>query len=59
MSDENRFLITYALHNFVSHSRVGGKCTFIIKNQGNQKMIRHAKSLIAGSYGDTANILVS
>lgn len=59
MSNEHSFLITYGLHNFVTHALSEGKHTFIIRGLENQKMINHAKKLIAGNYGKVANIQVA
>jgi len=56
MTNEYKFLITYGLQNFVTHSKAGEKCTFTIRNQESQKMIRHAKSLIIGSFGEATRI---
>lgn len=59
MNNEHNFLITYGLHNFVSHAMRNGKHTFTIRALENQKMIRHAKSLIDGCYGTAAAIQVA
>ena len=59
MNNENRFLIAYGLHSFVTHTKDGDKSVFTICGLEGQKMIRHAKSLIAGSYGETAAIQVT
>lgn len=59
MSNEYNFLITYGLHNFVTHALKEGKHTFTIQRLESQKMVRHAKSLIAGSYGKGAHIHVA
>ncbi len=59
MTIENNFLITYGLHNFVTYAQQDGKRTFIIQAAESQKMIRHAKSLIQGSYGTSVNIQVT
>ena len=56
MTTEHNFLITYGLHNFVTFAQPGGKQTFIIQGVESLKMIRHAKSLIQGSYGKSAHI---
>ena len=58
MSNDYKFLMTYGLQNFVTHTQSGGKSTFTIRKQESQKMVRHAKSLIIGSYGETARIQV-
>lgn len=57
MTHEHKFLVTYGLHNFVSHSRVGEKPIFTIHRHDNLKMVGHAKSLITESYGVGACIM--
>ena len=59
MNKENTFLITYGLHNFVTHAKDGNKSVFTICGLEGQKMIRHATSLITGNYGETAAIQVT
>ena len=59
MSNEHNFLITYGLHNFVTHAQSKGRHIFTIHGMESRKMISHAKSLIAGSYGKTADIQVA
>jgi hypothetical protein len=59
MTTEHNFLITYGLHNFVTFDQPRGKHTFTIRNVENQKMVRHAKSLIQGKYGKSAYIQVT
>lgn len=59
MSNRHNFLITYGLHNFVTHVRDGGTHTFIIRGMESQKMINHAKSLIMGSYGVSTKVKVA
>lgn len=59
MSNEHNFLVTYGLHNFVTHAQHKGRHVFRIQGRENQKLVRHAKSLIAGSYGNAADIQVS
>lgn len=59
MSNGQNFLITYGLHNFVTHALDGGKHTFIIRGMESQKMINHAKSLIQGSYGASTQVKVA
>jgi len=56
MNKEQNFLITYGLHNFVTHTQKSGKHAFFIKSQESQNMISHAKALIEGSFGDAADI---
>lgn len=58
MRNEDNFLITYGLHSYVTHSRVGGRSVFTIGAPAGQKMIRHATSLLAGRYGQDASIRV-
>ncbi|MCW8915436.1 MAG: hypothetical protein OQK24_06220 [Magnetovibrio sp.] len=57
MDTEHNFLITYGLHNFVTHTQRAGKHIFTIRTMESQKMISHARSLIAGNYR-TADIRV-
>ena len=59
MRNGHNFLITYGLHNFVTHVLDGGKHTFVIKDMESEKMINHAKSLIKGSYGATTRVKVA
>ena len=59
MSNGHNFLITYGLHNFVTHVLDGGKHTFIIRDMKSQKMINHAKALIMGSYGVSTQVKVA
>ena len=59
MKNENNFLITYGLHFFVTHAQVGGNSVFTIHAPAGQKMIRHARSLLAGTYGESAAIRVA
>lgn len=60
MTTEQNFLITYGLHNFVTYAaQPNGKRTFTIQGVESQKMIRHAKSLIQGNYGNLPDIHVS
>jgi len=58
MSREQNFLVSYGLHNFVTYTPKRGAHSFFIKGSERQKMIRHAKSLIEGTYGKTAEIHV-
>lgn len=59
MNNAQNFLITYGLHNFVSHAQTNTKHVFSIKRMESQKMIRHAKTLIAASFGESADIQVA
>ena len=59
MSTEHSFLITYGLHNFVTHDQREGRHVFTIQNRDDQKMVAHAQSLIAGSYGERADIRIA
>jgi len=59
MNNENTFLITYGLHNFVTHTQSDEKHIFTIRGLESQKLISHAKSIIAGRYGNAANIQVA
>ncbi|MEQ8806296.1 MAG: hypothetical protein RLN77_00650 [Rhodospirillales bacterium] len=60
MTTEQTFLITYGLHNFVSHSpapaSVPGRDAFLIRRHEGADMVRHATFLIEGSYGGRADI---
>lgn len=56
MNKEQIFLIKYGLHNFVSCANKAGKNVFSIRKNARENMIRHAKSLIQGGYGDGAEI---
>jgi hypothetical protein len=56
MTTEGNFLLIYGLHNFVSSVTDGERPLFTICRQADPKMVRHAKSLIAGSYGRAADI---
>ena len=59
MSNDHDFLITYGLHYFVTHAQSEGKHIFTICGIESQKLISHAKSLIAGRYGNAAHIQVA
>jgi hypothetical protein len=59
MTTEQKFLITYGLQHFVTFTQPDGEPTFTIQGEESQKMIRHATSLIQGSYGKPAHIQVS
>ncbi len=59
MSNEHEFLVTYGLHNFVTHAQSEGKHIFTIRGMVGQKLISHAKSLIAGTYGNAPHIQVA
>lgn len=59
MRNEHNFLITYGLHNFVTHALDGDKHTFIVRGMENPKMINHAKSLILGNFGATTQVKVA
>jgi len=56
MSTEQNFLIRYALHNFVTCALTSGKRVFYIKCKEGRTMIRHATSLIKGSFGEAVEI---
>jgi len=56
MNIERHFLIRYGLHHFVTSALTRGKQVFFIKNRESQNMIRHAKNLIIGRFGETAEI---
>jgi len=58
MSREQNFLVTYGLHNFVTYTPKHGAHSFFIRGSERQKMIRHAKSLIEGTFGETVDIQV-
>lgn len=58
MSREQDFLVTYGLHNFVTYSLKRGAPSFCIKSKEGQNMVRHAKTLIEGSFGKSADIRV-
>jgi hypothetical protein len=59
MNNEHDFLVTYGLHNYVTYAKREGKHIFTIRGMESQKLISHAKSLIAGSYGNAALIQVA
>jgi len=58
MNTEQHFLIKYGLHNFVTYTPTSGKRIFLIKNMEGRNMIRHAKTLIKESFGETIEIQV-
>jgi len=58
MNTEHAFLITYGLHNFVTHAHNEGHHTFTIHAMENPKLVTHAKSLIAGNYGQDTTVRV-
>lgn len=59
MKNEDTFLITYGLHSYVTHARVSGQSVFTIGAPAGQKMIRHARSLLANNFGKSAAIRVA
>lgn len=58
MTTEQKFLITYGLHHFVTFAQPDGEPTFTIQGEERPKMIRHATSLIQESYNRPAHIRV-
>ncbi len=56
MSREQNFLVTYGLHNFVTHALKRGRHAFFIQSRESRMMISHAKTLIEESFGETADI---
>jgi len=58
MSKEQIFLVTYGLHNFVTHDRTGATPGFCIRSKEGLTMTRHAKGLIEDSFGDATEIHV-
>jgi hypothetical protein len=58
MSREQNFMVTYGLHNFATYTPKYGAHSFFIRGRERQKMIRHAKSLMEGAFGETVNIQV-
>ncbi|SDF84937.1 MULTISPECIES: hypothetical protein [Thalassobaculum] len=58
MKNEDSFLITYGLHSYVTHDRVGDRSIFTIRAPAGPKMIRHAKTLLTGNFGGAAAIRV-
>jgi len=56
MSNENKFLITYGLQNYVTFAPASGKRIFTIQDRESQKMVSHAMTLIAENYGASADI---
>ena len=59
MMREQNFLVTYGLHNFVTYTLERGKHVFFIEGKEGLNMINHAKTLIEGSFGKSANIRVA
>jgi len=51
-------MVTYGLHNFATYTPKYGAHSFFIRGRERQKMIRHAKSLMEGAFGETVNIQV-
>ncbi len=58
MKNEDTFLITYGLHSYVSHARVGDRSVFTIRAPAGAKMVRHAQTLLKGNFGTAAAIRV-
>ncbi|SCA55775.1 hypothetical protein MTBPR1_120081 [Candidatus Terasakiella magnetica] len=56
MSSEQKFLVKYGIHNFVSYTENRGKFTFFICQNEREGMISHAKMLIQGGYGEATDI---
>jgi hypothetical protein len=59
MKNADNFLITYGLHSYVTHKKVGGRSVFTIGAPASQKMIRHAETLLSGTFGTAAAIRVA
>ena len=58
MSNAQRFLITYGLHHFVTHSQTSANHAFFIRGAENEKMVRHARNLITEMFGEPADIQI-
>jgi len=58
MKNEDKFLITYGLQNFVTVTANNEKSIFAIEERQSRKMVSHAKMLISETYGPSADILV-
>lgn len=56
MSNPQNFLITYGLHNFVSHIQENNKHVFLIMGSESQKMICHAENLITRCFNEAVDI---
>ncbi len=56
MNNEDKFLITYGLQNYVTVTATNEKCVFAIEQRQSRKMVGHAKMLIAENYGASADI---
>ena len=56
MNNEDKFLITYGLQNFVTVTATTENRIFAIEERQSRKMVSHAKMLIAENYGATADI---
>jgi|GEM_PF-502414 hypothetical protein len=59
MIKEQNFLVRYGLHNFVTYTLERGKHVFSIKGTEGMNMIKHAQTLIEGSFGQSASIRVA
>jgi len=59
LRNEDTFLITYGLHSYVTHHRVGGRSVFTIRAPAGRKMVRHATDLLAGNFGRSVAIEVA
>jgi hypothetical protein len=58
MIDPQDFLVTYGLHNFVSHTKTNNRHVFFIMGSESRKMICHAERLIAGCFNENAETQV-
>ena len=58
MSNAQLFLITYGLHNFVTHTEANAKHAFFIRGMEGLHMISHAKHLIKEMFREPADIQV-
>ena len=58
MNIEHDFLVKYGIHNFVTCAEKAGKQTFFIRKTERDSMIKHARNLITGAYGEATDIRV-
>jgi len=58
MNNAQKFLITYGLHHFVTHSQINAKHAFVISGTEHSHLIRHAGNLITEMFREPADIQI-
>jgi len=58
MNNAQQFLMTYGLHNFVTHGEANTKHAFFIRKTEGLDMVGHATHLIKEMFSEPADIKV-